>query len=199
MRPFRPLKHLIPLILWLRKESLMSVINFDPEAGQHDGKMVVPPPISKPLHRLAAVREDKRLSVRDLACRLHMTPEDIRLLELGDVDAPLSTIYEWAVALEVPVAELLVDEDAVLPFPRLTRQQALGLMQTAQVILRAAARPSTQRLAQTLINQLVEIAPELSNTRPASGKTQRKQRTKADAFVPRPLSDKFFIKPIDEH
>jgi hypothetical protein len=91
-----------------------------------------------------------------------------------------------------------VDEDAELPNPRLTRQQAQELFQTAQAILRTAGRPGTQRLAQTLVEQIVEMVPELKDARPSSAKNRRKQRTQREVFAPRPLSDKFFIKPIEE-
>ncbi len=62
--------------------------------------------------------------------------------------------------LEVPVAELLVDENDPLSRPVMERAQLLRVMKTAQSILEKANTPGLQRLGQMLVDQLTQIMPD---------------------------------------
>jgi hypothetical protein len=78
----------------------------------------------------------------------------------------LSTLYQWQRALGVPVAELLVEQDEGFSQPVLKRSRMLRLMKTAQSIQEVATQSRVRRLTQNLIEQLLEIMPELNDVGP---------------------------------
>ncbi len=67
------------------------------------------PNAARPLQRLAIVRRLQGLSRRTVARRMNVDLEQVRRQEAADADLPLSVLYAWQKALEVPVAELLVE------------------------------------------------------------------------------------------
>jgi transcriptional regulator with XRE-family HTH domain len=120
----------------------------------------------RPLHQLGLVRRREGLSRRTMARRLNVDIGRVKLQEKEDTDMWLSTLYEWQRALDVPVSELLVDCDDPLSAPVLKRAQMLRLMKTAKAMLERAHQPSIRRLAQMLVEQLLEIMPELEDVNP---------------------------------
>jgi hypothetical protein len=119
-----------------------------------------------PLQRVAEVRHEQGVSVRRAAQLMRKPVEQIRAEEDPRADLSLSQIYEWQRLLEVPVADLLVEPHAPLSAPVLRRAQMLRLMKTVQAILEKSNQLPVRRLAQTMINQLVEIMPELEGVSP---------------------------------
>jgi hypothetical protein len=91
---------------------------------------------------------------------------EVRRQEQSHADLPLSKLYEWQRVLEVPVTELLVEADDPLSTPVLKRAQLIRVMKTALVLRQKANRAGIRRLAQTLVDQLVEIMPELASVAP---------------------------------
>ena len=83
-----------------------------------------------------------------------------RSQEDPSADLFLSVLYRWQRALEVPVANLLVDLDAPLSTPVLKRAQLLKLAKSAVTILERAESKQIGRLAQRMIDQLIELMPE---------------------------------------
>jgi hypothetical protein len=73
----------------------------------------------------------------------------------------LSVIYRWQQILNVPVSDLLVQPDETLSAPIQRRAQLLQLMKTAKAIHRETKQPTVKRLAQRLVDQLVDMMPEL--------------------------------------
>ena len=65
-------------------------------------------------------------------------------------DMPLSELYRWQQALEVPVSELLVDSDSPLSEPVLTRARLLRVMKTVRAIKESASAAPIQRFATML-------------------------------------------------
>ena len=86
---------------------------------------------------------------------------------------PLSRLYEWQAALGVPVAELLIDDDSLSP-PIMRRAQILRLMKTAAAIRERAGSAPIQRMAQMLVEQILEIMPELKDVTPWNAVGQRR-------------------------
>ena len=121
---------------------------------------------SRPLHRIADVRRQQGVSLRTAARRINTTVGSARDQEQADADIRLSQLYLWQQALEVPVADLLVDLDAPLSAPVLQRARMLKLMKTALAIREAAEDESTRLLAEMMIDQLLEIMPELRDVNP---------------------------------
>ena len=81
----------------------------------------------------------------------------------------LSELYRWQHALEVPVTELLVDADAPLSEPVLTRARLLRVMKTVRAIKESANNPSIQRFTTMLEQQLIELMPELKDVAACAG------------------------------
>jgi transcriptional regulator with XRE-family HTH domain len=115
----------------------------------------------RPLHRLATVRKQQGISQRNVARRLGVDAATVNEQEQEEADLPLSVIYAWQRVLDVPVAELLVDSDAPLSPPVMERARLVKLMKTAAAIMEKAHSNSLKRLVTMLVEQLLEIMPEL--------------------------------------
>ncbi len=120
----------------------------------------------RPLHRLAEVRRRQGVTRRTMARRLHVDVATIKRQEDPTTDLPLSTLLAWQKALEVPLAELLVETDEPLSPPVLKRARMVRLMKTAVAIRDRAQQAPIRRMAQMLIEQLLEIMPELQGISP---------------------------------
>ena len=116
----------------------------------------------RPLHRISAVRKRQGVSIRSAARQINIDLRQARLQEDPHTDLQLSSLYEWQKALDVPVSELLVDLDAPLSAPVLKRAQMLRLMKSANSIFDRAPSGQTRRLARMMIEQLIEMMPELA-------------------------------------
>ena len=91
---------------------------------------------------------------------------EVKRQEEETSDLPLSTLYLWQKALEVPLSELLVESDDRLSQPLLQRAQLVRLMKTAMAIMEQADQEPVCLMAQTLIDQLTEMMPELQGVSP---------------------------------
>jgi transcriptional regulator with XRE-family HTH domain len=114
-----------------------------------------------PLHRLGEARQQEHISRSNVARHLGITVKDVRRQECKTTDLPLSVLHKWAKALGLPVAELVVEPDDSLSTPLFNRACLVRVMKTATAILERAGNPQTKRLAQTMVDQLMEIMPEL--------------------------------------
>jgi len=144
------------------------------------------------LHRLAAVRRQQGISQRNIARRLNIDIATVRQQEEETTDLPLSTLYLWQRILEVPVAELLVDSNAPLSPPVFERARMVKVMKTVAAIAEKADTPSMKRLLQMLINQLLEIMPELTDVAPWHTVGQRRTLDEYGRVVERQLPDDLF-------
>ena len=129
----------------------------------------------RPLHRLALVRRLQGLSRRKVAQRLNLDTEQVRRQERETADMPLSVLYAWREALDVPVAELLVDAGDPLTLPVLKRSQLVRLMKTVLAVCEHAKQESIRRMGRTMADQLIEIMPELAKVSAWHGQGQAPQ------------------------
>jgi hypothetical protein len=136
-----------------------------------------PPEARRPeiLHRLREVRREQGVSSRRAAQLLGISVEQLRHDEDPETDLSLTQIYEWQKLLEVPVSDLLVEPHAPLSAPVMRRAQLVRLMKTVQAIVERASQTSVRRLGQTMINQLIEIMPELEGVTPWHSLDRRTQ------------------------
>ena len=142
--------------------SIAHDLPFDTQFGQVPVTPVPGGPApSRPLHRIADARRRQGISVRSAARRMQTSMEQVRRQESPNCDMLLSELMCWQRALEVPIAELLVDSDAPLAEPVMTRARLLRIMKTVRAIKESAASPSIQRFSAMLEQQLVELMPEL--------------------------------------
>jgi transcriptional regulator with XRE-family HTH domain len=114
-----------------------------------------------PLHRLGEARQQEHISRSNVARHLGITVEDVGRQECKTADLPLSMLHQWAEALGLPVAELVVEPGDSLSTPLLNRARLVRVMKNAMAILERTRNPQTKRLAQTMVDQLREIMPEL--------------------------------------
>lgn len=127
------------------------------------------------LQKLSAARRRQGLSVRCVAQRLGRTVGEVRAQEDEHADLLISDLYRWQQALEVPLEELLADpEDTLSPRVRM-RAQLLKVMKTAMAMRRQSRSEAERRLSRLLVEQLLEIMPELKEVSgwPAVGHRRR--------------------------
>jgi hypothetical protein len=80
----------------------------------------------------------------------------------------------WQEVLEVPVAELLVEGEDALSGPVLERARMVKLMKTVAAIRERSKDPSIDRMVDMLVEQILEIMPELSDVTPWHSVGQRR-------------------------
>jgi transcriptional regulator with XRE-family HTH domain len=145
-----------------------------------------------PLHRLGKARRQENISRRSAARRLGITIEDVVRQECTTADLPLSMLHKWAKALALPVAQLVAEPDTALSTPLFNRAHLVRVMKTAMALLEQTGNLRTKRLAQTMIDQLMEIMPELRGISAAPAVGKRRNRDDLGIAAQRSLSDKFF-------
>lgn len=142
-----------------------------------DENIPLSPPQKTPigLQKLSEARRRQGLSVRCIAQRLGRTVTEVRAQEDEHSDILVSELYRWQQALEVPICELLTEPDDSLSPRVLMRAQLLKVMKTAMAIRRQARSESERRLGRLLVEQLLEIMPELKEVSgwPAVGHRRR--------------------------
>lgn len=151
----------------------------------------------RPLHRLAEVRRIQGLSQRTVARRLRLDMASVKQMEREDTDLPLSALYQWQKALDVPVSELLVEADEPLSTPVMKRAQLVKLMKTAMAIKERSGQPAIQRMAELLVNQLVDIMPELAQVTPWHAVGKRRSQSELGQAAIRQISDRMLEELAD--
>ncbi len=111
----------------------------------------------KPLHWIADVRRRQAISMRNAARRLQISIDQVRRQEEPANDMLLSELLRWQKALDVPLANLLVETDEPLSEPTMTRARLLRIRETVCAIKETATSSSIQRFATMLEQQLVEL------------------------------------------
>jgi len=101
-------------------------------------------------------------------------------------DLPLSALYRWQKALQVPLIELFSDIEEPLSAPVLKRARLLRMMKTIRAIQLRTKQPVVRQLADLLAQQLLELMPELEDVNPWP--TGRRRPT----AEPGPTSDRVF-------
>jgi transcriptional regulator with XRE-family HTH domain len=158
-----------------------------------------PVPGAKPkrcLHRIADARRRQGVSVRSAARRMGTSMDQVRRQEDPYTDLTLSDLYRWQEALEVPVADLLVESDAPLSEPVLTRARLLRVMKTVRAIKESSTSTSTQRFTMMLEQQLVELMPELAEVAAWHSVGQRRSPNELGRTAERVLPDSFFTDSL---
>lgn len=148
------------------------------------------------LHRLAEVRRAKGIPRRVLARRLGITVQELRVKE-ESADVPISTLCYWASVLNVSVTELVVEPDKALSPTHLPRLQGARLMKVASKLRDRSHRAGIQRLAQTFVEQLAEILPDLEQVANRNHRRSQQVDGQRQANVPPGLTEQIFIRRRD--
>jgi len=131
-------------------------------------------PRQKRLHRIAEVRHRQGVTLRNVARRLGLEMSVVRRQEQPDCDLRLSDVMLWQEVLEVPIAELLVEADGQLSGPVLERSRMVKLMKTAAALRERTRGTAASRIVDMLVDQILEIMPELADVTPWNTVGQRR-------------------------
>jgi len=118
--------------------------------------------------------------------------DQVRRQEDPLCDMPLSDLYRWQEALEVPVVDLLVDSNTPLSEPVLTRARLLRIMKTVRAMKESANTVAIHRFTTMLEQQLIELMPELSDVTAWHSVGQRRSPSEMGRTAERVYPDSFF-------
>lgn len=169
--------------------------------GKARGRVVPPNGSSAParsLHRIRTVRLREGVSLRSAARQMGSDVRSLRLQEQEFTDLRLSDLHRWQKALDVPLTELVVDTDEPLSRPVLERARLIRLMKTAAAIHEQSPSANIKRMAQMLVDQLVEIMPELKEVSPWHTYGQRRSGEEYGRVFERRMPDHFAWDEHDE-
>jgi hypothetical protein len=147
------------------------------------------------LHRIADVRRLQGVTLRNVSRRLGAPLAVVRRQEQSDCDLRLSDLLQWQEVLEVPVAELLVEGEGQLSGPVLQRSRMVKLMKTAAAIRERTDDSTTARMVSMLIEQILELMPELADVTPWHTIGQRRTLDDVGRTARNPVSDDMFRRP----
>jgi transcriptional regulator with XRE-family HTH domain len=148
--------------------------------------------LGRPLHRIQEVRRLQGMSLRTAARQLGTDVRSIRAQEQASTDLKLSDLYRWQEALEVPIGELLVEDDEPLSRNIRERAQLVKIMKSARALLETAESNSTRRMTENLIEQLTELMPELAEVSPWHSVGQRRSLDEMGRIAEQSISDGMF-------
>lgn len=149
----------------------------------------------KTYHRIQEVCLQQGATLRALSRKMELGVNEIRQQEDPHTDLRISDLLKWQKVLDVPLADLLVDNEGPLSEPVTRRANMLRVMKTAKAILESAQDRTVKRLAEMLVSQLVEIMPELSEVSAWHTVGQRRTQNDLGRIVERSIPDSFFTDP----
>ena len=170
----------------------MSIVH-DSSTGSAMGATFAPVGEQKPrLHRIASVRREQGVSLRSASRQMGRTMSTVRSQEEETQDLRISDLIRWQKALRVPLQDLLVDPDPPLSQPVMERAQMVRLMKTAAALQETITEEGPQRLATMLVQQLIEMMPELEQVSAWHSVGQRRSLDEYGRIVERRISDDIF-------
>lgn len=162
-----------------------------PSITPSSGSPVPPTKAARAMHRIAEVQKQQGVSPRSIVRRTGMTMEQVRNQQDPTADLSLSELYLWQQALEVPIADLLIDTEAPLSGAVLNRARMLRVMKTVRAMKEANPSASMERFITMLENQLLEIMPELQDVTAWHSVGQRRTHDEVGRAAERPVPDNF--------
>ena len=141
-------------------------------------------------HQLAEVRNRQGLSQRCVANRLGISVAEVRKQEEPSFDLTISQLYRWQAVLDVPVDELLNELEDTLSPHIMGRARMLRVMKTAQAVQSHAQTGAQHRLAETLVDELIDAMPELREVSAWPSVGQRRTSEEFGRIVENPISER---------
>ena len=173
----------------------MSTVEYNFEInGVSVSRRVAPIPATPqiPLQRIGEVRQQQGTSLRSVARKLNLPMQEVREQEEPSSDLHISELLKWQKILDVPLADLLVDNQGPLSEPVGKRASMLRVMKTAKAILESTKSDSMTRLANMLVEQLIQIMPELADVSAWHTVGQRRTQDEVGRIVERSIPDSLF-------
>jgi hypothetical protein len=146
----------------------------------------------QPLHRIAEVMQQESIKPRTASRRMQVPMSQVQVQQDANCDLSLSDLYRWQSALRVPLVDLLVDPGCPLSTPVQLRANLLKTMKTVRSIQENADQESIQVLAENLVQQLVDMMPELREVPAWPVVGQRRTNDELGATAGRRLPDALF-------
>ncbi len=146
----------------------------------------------RPLHRIADVMQQEGIKARTASRRMQVPVSQVRVQQDAYCDLSLSDLYRWQTALRVPLVDLLVDPGYPLSIPVRLRANLLKAMKTVRSIQESADQESIKILAENLVQQLVDLMPELREVPAWPVVGQRRTNEELGAISERRLPDAIF-------
>ena len=113
------------------------------------------------MHRIRTVRMQQEVSMRTAARRSGVDVRTLRRQERETTDLRLSDLHNWQKALDVTIAELVEEPGAHLSKSVMERAKMVRLMKTAVQMLEKAENEGMKCIAQVMVDQLIDMMPEL--------------------------------------
>ncbi len=157
----------------------------------------LPPRQRRELHRLSAVRKLRRLTLSEVARELRLPYEEARRQEQGSCDLALSQLYRWQQLLQVPIEDLLVDHDDSLGVPAVKTETLAVVLEVALQIIARTRQAGIRRIAHTLVDQIIELSPELKRIADAHTAGQAHLFDEQGNALKGDLPVDFFLDPIE--
>lgn len=117
---------------------------------------------SKKLHQIATVRREQNISIVSCAKKLGISVQEARYQELPTTDLTITQLLAWKEVLEVPLSELVGQTGDDLENPIRNRAKLVKIMKSAKQVLQVAHESRVRYIGETLVDQLVELMPELA-------------------------------------
>ena len=144
----------------------------------------------KRYHRVATVRKLEGMSTPRAATRLGVPASHVERLEDEYIDLPLSLLYAWQQALDVPMGELLIGGADATPEGIWDRAKLLKAMKTVGSVLEVTEDSAVETMAKNLRNELIQIMPELQDVKPwPRAGTPRKPHECFGRILEQPFND----------
>lgn len=157
-------------------------------ATASNGSKPAPP---KARHRVADVRRRQGVSIRSASRRMGIPMEQVRKEEKPDANLTLEDLARWQRALDVPLTDLLVDNDAPVANPVIARAKWLKLMKTVKALLESSPNDSITRMARMLESQVLEVMPELEDVGAWHSVGQRRTQDEMGRIAEQPIPGSF--------
>jgi hypothetical protein len=101
----------------------------------------------------------------------------------------------WQSVLEVPIAELLVEDEGQLSGPVLERSRMVKLMKTAAALRERTGGTPVGKMVEMLVSQILEIMPELEDVTPWNTVGQRRTLDDVGRTARSTIPDDVFRRP----
>lgn len=142
-------------------------------------------------HRIAEVRRLQGISVRSASRRMGIPMEQVRREERPESNLTMEQMIRWQKALEVPIVDLLIDDNSPLSMPVLARAKWLRLMKTVKALLESSESSSITCMAEMLEQQVLEVMPELEDVSGWHSVGQRRTQDELGRIAETPVSSSF--------
>ena len=142
---------------------LTTFIPFTPPMTSETTTEVKKDTCRKQLHHIATVRQNQGVSLANCAKRLGIPLKEARRQEDPTTDLTLSQLMAWKEVLDVPLSELVGPIEDELENPIRNRAMLLKVMKSAKQILQFTRENRIRFMATNLVDQLVEMMPELKS------------------------------------